>query len=89
MTRLLMLIALLFAPASGWAQEFSAHFDSDVDAAYAAEAPQPAQPAIEAGTAAGARARSVRYAQRSVRMVPGTSPMAAELDMTRLPQARR
>lgn len=83
MIRLSILAGLLLLPASGWAQRFSAEFDSEpvaVEAPAAAQATPTAQ-----GSAAPPRPRPVRYAQGAVRMVNGTSPMAAELDMRRLP----
>lgn len=83
MIKLSILAGLLLAPASGWAQRFSAEYDPEPVAVEAPATAQPAQPAQD--SAAPARPRAVRYAQGAVRMVNGTSPMAAELDLRRLP----
>lgn len=87
MKRFPLLIALLLVPAAGWAQAFPIDFDPDSPALDTPAAPQSAAPVREAD--APPRPRAVRYAQRSVRMVAGTSPMAAELDLTRLPAGER
>ncbi|KKC26277.1 hypothetical protein [Sphingomonas sp. SRS2] len=85
MKRLSMLVCLLSMPASGWAQGLPFDFD-----------PEPvAIEAVQSSPIASTRrdeangTRPVRYAARNVRMVNGTSPMAAELDMSRLPDAER
>lgn len=87
MIKLSILAGLLLVPASGWAQRFSAEYDSEPVAVEAPAAVQAAQPAQD--SAAPARPRAVRYAQGAVRMVNGTSPMSAELDMRRLPASGR
>ncbi|KRB82822.1 hypothetical protein ASE00_12435 [Sphingomonas sp. Root710] len=83
MIKLSILAGLLLVPASGWAQRFSAEYDPEPIAVEAPAVAQPTQPAQDSAVAA--RPRAVRYAQGAVRMVNGTSPMSAELDMRRLP----
>lgn len=85
--RLFILAGLLLLPTSGWAQRFTLDADSEP---MVAEAPAVVQATPSAqDSAAPARPRAVRYAQGAVRMVNGTSPMAAELDMRRLPSNGR
>ncbi|MET0375479.1 MAG: hypothetical protein ABW128_14650 [Rhizorhabdus sp.] len=85
MKRPIILTSLMLIPASGWAQGLPLDFDPEPVAVEAVQAP----PAASSPRDEIKRPLPVRYAERSVRMVNGSSPMAEDLDMSRLPNSGR